>query len=159
MPTIVRFGTVDDAALVHRLIQHLAEYEQDGEAVQLTLDALRQQMALPTPPFECLLAERDARPAGFALFFHTYSTWTGKRSLYLEDLFVVESERGNGVGSALLRRLAGIAVERDCGRIELSVLDWNEPAIAVYRSVGAEAMSDWTTYRVAGDALKRLAGD
>jgi GNAT superfamily N-acetyltransferase len=130
-------------------------------------------MRAERPLFECLLAERgdgssgaaaDAstgskRPVvGFALFFTTYSTWRGRPGLWLEDLFVREEERGRGVGAALLRAVGRVAVERGCGRFEFSVLDWNAPAIGFYRSLGAVAMTEWTNFRFAGDALLRLGG-
>jgi GNAT superfamily N-acetyltransferase len=110
-------------------------------------------------PFaEALIAEADGAPVGFALFFFNFSTWTGKPSLYLEDLFVRPDARGMGAGKALLQHLAGIALDRDCGRFEWSVLDWNTPAIDFYRAMGAQAMDEWTIQRVSGDALVALAG-
>ena len=107
---------------------------------------------------EAVIAEVDGEAAGFALFFHNFSTWTGRRGLYLEDLYVTPAARGHGVGSALLRHLARLAVERGCARFEWSVLDWNADAIAFYRAVGAVGMDEWTVHRVAGPALERLAG-
>jgi GNAT superfamily N-acetyltransferase len=109
------------------------------------------------PPFECLIGELDGAPAGFALFFQNYSTWTGKPGIYLEDLFVRPEARGRGLGKALLVHLAGIACERGCGRFEWAVLDWNRPAIEFYESLRAKPMAEWTVYRLAGDALRRLA--
>jgi len=107
---------------------------------------------------ESLIAELDGRPVGFALFFHNFSTWTGKPGIYLEDLYVTPDARGAGAGKALLRHLAGIALDRDCGRFEWAVLDWNTPAIDFYRAMGAQAMEEWTVQRVTGDALVALAG-
>ena len=110
------------------------------------------------PAAEALIAETAQGPLGFALFFHNFSTWTGKRGLYLEDLYVTPEARGQGVGSALLAHLAGVALDRECARFEWSVLDWNADAIAVYRRLGAVGMEDWTIQRTSGDALVRLAG-
>jgi GNAT superfamily N-acetyltransferase len=154
----IRVATPDDAEILHRLICALAEYEREPDAVEVTPEILREQLAAERPPFECVLAVRDGEALGFALFFESYSTWTGRPGIYLEDLYVVESERGNGTGRALLRRLAEIAVERGCGRLELAALDWNEPAIGFYRRHGAEPMDEWTVYRFAGEALRRLRG-
>ena len=110
------------------------------------------------PAAEALIAEGPDGAVGFALFFHNFSTWTGKRGLYLEDLYVTPEARGQGVGAALLTTLAGLAIDRDCARFEWSVLDWNADAIAFYRKVGAVGMEDWTIQRMSGDALVRLAG-
>jgi GNAT superfamily N-acetyltransferase len=134
----------------------LATYEREPEAVQTTPEQLRAQLSEPAPPFECAIAEYDGRPAGFALFFHNYSTWRGRRGLYLEDLFVVPELRGHGIGRLLLRYLARLACARGCARMEWSVLDWNEPAIGFYRSLGAVPMSEWTVFRVEGPALAAL---
>lgn len=159
MPLSIRFAGPDDAATLHRFIVALATYEKEPEAVEATPDGLAAQMRSPRPPFECLLAERDGRPVGFALFFQTYSTWRGRPGIWLEDLFVDESERRAGVGRALLARLAEIAVERQFGRLEWSVLDWNEPAIRFYRSLGSAAQDDWTMHRLANEALEALAAE
>jgi len=110
------------------------------------------------PAAEAVLAEQAGEPIGFALFFHNFSTWAGRRGLYLEDLYVTPAARGQGAGAALLRHLAGIAVARDCARFEWSVLDWNAEAIAFYRAMGAVGQEEWTVQRVDGDALLRLAG-
>lgn len=112
----------------------------------------------PRPAAEVLIADWDAEPAGFALFFHNFSTFLGRPGLYLEDLFVRPSHRGRGIGAALLRELARLAVARGCGRLEWSVLDWNTPAIGFYRALGAEPQDGWTVHRVTGAALERLAG-
>jgi GNAT superfamily N-acetyltransferase len=146
-----------DAAEIHRLICALAEYEREPDAVEATPESLAAQMREEPPPWEALLAERDGRAVGLALFFHNFSTWTGRRGLYLEDLFVDESERGRGTGRALIREVARIAVERGCGRLELAVLDWNTPSIDFYRAHGGEAMDEWIVYRFSGDALGQLA--
>lgn len=153
----IRPATPDDAATIHALICELAQYEREPNAVVCSADELRSQLSGTRPPFECLLLEDDGKSVGFALFFHNYSTWRGRPGLYLEDLFVRKSVRGRGGGTALLQRLAAIAVERGCARFEWMVLDWNTPAIDFYRSLGAVALEGWTTYRVTGEALERLA--
>src|SRR5690606_24365878 len=117
---------------------------------------LRARLFGATPQAEVIIAEWQGKPAGFALFFHNFSTFRGKRGLYLEDLFVQPEYRGKGIGKALLKHLAGIAVQRDCARFEWAVLDWNQPARAFYESLGAECMADWRIYRVTGNALSQL---
>lgn len=147
-----------DLDTIIELVHALAEYEREPDAVKLTRDELRLHLFGPRPFAEVILAETEARAsAGFALFFHNYSTWEGKPGIYLEDLFVRPELRGHGYGKALLRELARLAVERGCGRLEWSVLDWNAPSIAFYKAMGAEAMDEWTVYRMAGDALFTLA--
>lgn len=146
-----------DLDTIIELIHALAEYEREQEAVQLDRETLRRHLFGPKPMAEVILAETEAgESAGFALFFHNFSTWMGKPGIWLEDLFVRPEHRGRGYGKALLVRLAQLARERDCGRLEWSVLDWNEPSIAFYRSLGAEAMDEWTIYRVSGAALEGL---
>jgi GNAT superfamily N-acetyltransferase len=157
MNVSIRFATPADASDIHRLIVALAEYEREPDAVEVDPETLRAQLESERPPFECLVAERGDRVVGFALFFHNYSTWRGRRGLYLEDLFVEPEHRGAGLGRALLVRLAEIAVERGCGRMEWSVLDWNQPAIDFYRVLGASPLEQWTTFRLVGDALDELA--
>ncbi|MGH0036569.1 MAG: N-acetyltransferase family protein [Myxococcota bacterium] len=157
MDRIIRFAQPDDAPLIHRFIRALAEYEREPDAVEVGEDALRLQMERETPPFECLLAESRGAAVGFALFFQSYSTWKGRSGIYLEDLFVDPGRRGEGHGLALLGRLAELALERDCARLEWAVLDWNEPAIRFYRSLGSQPLDEWTTHRLTGDALVRLA--
>ncbi|MGH7878629.1 MAG: GNAT family N-acetyltransferase [Candidatus Binataceae bacterium] len=157
MALTIRFATPDDARIVVRLIRGLAEYERDLDAVKVTADDLRVQMASDDPPFECLLAEYEAAPAGFALFFRNYSTWSGRPGLYLEDLFVRDEYRGRGVGGALTRRLAAIVAERGWARMDWAVLDWNTPALRFYAALGAEPMSEWTVQRVSGPKLALLA--
>jgi GNAT superfamily N-acetyltransferase len=153
----IRFATPADAPTILRFIRELAEYEREPDAVEVTEAVLAAQLSEETPPFECLLAEEGSEPMGFALFFHTYSTWRGRRGLHLEDLWVTPSARRRGVGRALLARLAAIAVARGCARLEWSVLDWNELAHSFYRGVGAQAMSEWTTWRLDGAGLQRLS--
>lgn len=153
----IRAASVDDAAAILGFVRELAAYEREPDAVELTLATLREQLTSPSPPFECLLGELDGEPVGFALFFHNYSTWRGRRGLYLEDLYVRPSARGRGVGKSLLVHLAALAVARGCARLEWSVLDWNTPAIGFYRALGAEPMSEWTVFRLTGAALARVA--
>lgn len=153
----IRFATVEDVPLILTLIRGLAEYERLAHEAVVTEAVLRKSLFSERPQAEVIIAELDGTPAGFALFFHNFSTFVGKHGLYLEDLFVFPEFRGHGIGRALMTRLAGIAVERDCGRFEWWVLDWNEPAIRFYESLGARAMSDWTVYRLTGDPLTRLA--
>ena len=153
----IRPATVDDAALIAQLIRELAEYERLADAAVATEDGLREQLFGERPVAEVLVAEADGEPAGFALFFHTFSTFLGKRGLYLEDLFVRPAFRGLGLGRHLMAALARIAVRRDCGRFEWSVLDWNAPSIAFYRKLGATGMDAWTVQRLEGDALHALA--
>jgi GNAT superfamily N-acetyltransferase len=153
----VRAATAADAEVIHRLVAALAVYEREPDAVRNTPDVLRAQLADPRPPFECLLADEDGVARGFALFFPTYSTWLGKPGIWIEDLFVLEAHRRRGIGRMLLGRVAQLAVERGCGRLEWSVLDWNAPALAFYRRLGAVAMDEWTIHRVTGDTLRGLA--
>ena len=155
----IRAATPDDAACILGFIRALADYEREPEAVEVDEPTLARQLCERPPPFECLIAELAGRPAGFALFFHTYSTWRGKRGLWLEDLFVLPEARRQGVGAALLTRLAALALERDCARFEWSVLDWNTPAIDFYQSVGAQVLDRWRICRVTGDALIHLGKD
>lgn len=149
----------DDLDAIIELIRGLAEYEREPEAVELDREELRRHLFGPRPYAEVIMAETaKGETAGFALFFHNFSTWKGKPGIWLEDLFVRPEHRGRGYGKAMLVELARLAVERGCGRFEWSVLDWNEPSIAFYRALGAVAMEEWTTYRVDGEALDRLAG-
>jgi GNAT superfamily N-acetyltransferase len=157
MPLVLRTATVADATIIHSLIVALAEYEREPDAVVNTPDVLRAQLAAPRPPFECVLAEEDGLAVGFALFFPTYSTWLGRPGVWLEDLFVLETHRRRGIGRALLTRVAELAVERGCGRLEWSVLDWNTPAQDFYRRLGATALDEWRIHRLTGDALRDLA--
>lgn len=159
MAVTIRSATVEDAPLVLRFIRELAEYERLAHECVATEADVRATLFGPQPQAGVLIAEADGEPAGWALFFHNYSTFLARRGLYLEDLFVRPEMRGRGVGRALLARLAAIARERGCGRFEWSVLDWNESAIGFYRSLGAEPMSEWTVYRVTGAALERLADE
>jgi GNAT superfamily N-acetyltransferase len=147
-----------DAPVVLELIRALAAYEKLTHLVSATEDDLRTWLFGPRKIAEVVLARVDARPVGFALFFHNFSTFLGKPGLYLEDLFVIPEWRGRGVGRRLIAHLASIAVERGCGRMEWSVLDWNEPAIRFYTSLGAAPMPEWRICRLTGEALARAAG-
>ncbi len=148
MPIAIRFATPQDASTILDLIKGLAEYEREPDAVEISIDCLREQMGSTNPPFECLLAEDESKPLGFALFFRNYSTWRGIPGLYLEDLFVLEEYRGRGIGQMLLTRLQQIVAERGWGRMEWAVLNWNTPAQGFYREMGARPMSEWTTWRL-----------
>ena len=155
----IRPATLDDVPLLLALVRELAEYEREPDAVEATEAMLADALFGPRPAAEAVVAESGGEAAGFALFFHNFSTWKGRRGLYLEDLFVRPAFRGLGIGRALLAHLARVAVGRGCGRFEWSVLDWNDPAIGFYRALGAEAMDGWTTMRVSGGALARLAAE
>ena len=150
-------ATERDVPLILRLIKELAEYERMSDEVIANEDRLRRTLFGAHPAAEVVVGYAGDEPAGFALFFHNYSTFLGKPGLYLEDLFVVPKFRGRGYGKALLVYLAKLAVERDCGRLEWSVLDWNEPAIGFYKKLGATPMDAWKIMRVTGDALRALA--
>ena len=154
----IRPGVADDIPVILDLIHGLAEYEKARpEEVPVDETVLRESLFGARPAAEALLAEVDGATAGFALFFHNFSTWHGRRGLYLEDLFVRPAMRGRGIGKALLCELARIAMERGCARMEWAVLDWNTPAIAFYRSLGAVPMDEWTIFRLTGPAIGRLA--
>ena len=154
----IRRATPDDAETILELVRALAHYEKEPDAVQATAETFRAQLAADAPPFECVIAEIDARAAGFALYFHNYSTWRGKRGLYVEDLFVLPEFRRRGIGRRLFQHLAAIARERNCARMEWAVLDWNQPAIDFYQSLGARPLSEWTTFRLSDEPLAALAG-
>ncbi|WP_267394710.1 MULTISPECIES: GNAT family N-acetyltransferase [unclassified Sphingomonas] len=154
---MIRAATPSDVPVILGFIRDLAAFEREPDAEKATEASLHAALFGDRPAAEAVIAE-DGAPLGFALFFHNFSTWTGKRGLYLEDLYVTPATRGRGVGTALLRHLAGIAVDRDCGRFEWSVLDWNADAIAFYRAMGAVGQEEWTVQRVEGVALARLAG-
>lgn len=138
-------------------IRALAEYEKEPDAVRTTADDLRQALFGPSPSVFAHVVEKDGQIVAIAVWFLNYSTWTGRNGIYLEDLFVRESERRHGYGRALLKALAEVCAERGYRRLEWSVLDWNEPSIRFYRSIGASGMDEWTVQRLAGDALERLA--
>ena len=152
----IRFATEADVPAILGLIRELAEYERLLDQVIADEASLHRALFGERRYVEALVASVAGETVGFALFFHNFSTFLGKPGVYLEDLFVRPAYRGQGLGKALLQRVAQIAVERDCGRMEWSVLDWNEPSIRFYESLGAKPMSDWTTYRLTGDALRGL---
>jgi len=157
-PVTLRAATSADIPQILAFIEGLAAYEKLSHACVATEDSLRQSLFGPRPYAEVILAEFDGQAAGFALFFHNYSTFRARPGIYLEDLYVLPEHRGRGAGKALLRELARLAVERGCARLEWSVLDWNEPAIQFYKSLGAEPQEEWTIFRVTDEALTRLAG-
>jgi len=158
MPELeIRGATQDDAPLILALIKELAEYERLSHEVVATEESLCRWLFGERPVAEVLIGNYGGEPAGFALFFHTFSTFLGRPGIYLEDLYVKPESRGAGIGRALLVHLASLAMERGCGRLEWSVLDWNEPAIGFYRRIGASPVSGWTVYRVAGEELEELA--
>jgi GNAT superfamily N-acetyltransferase len=158
MSVSIRPGGRADVPLIAELIRGLARYERLEHEVSLTEQRLEQTLFGARQYAEVLIAEDEGEAVGFALFFHNYSTFLARPGVYLEDLYVREAARGRGVGKALLARLAAIAVERDCGRLEWAVLDWNKDAIGFYERLGARPNADWTVYRLAGDALSSLAG-
>lgn len=153
----IRQAQESDSALILDFIYKIAEYEKLRHEVIATEDLIRENIFGEHSNTECVLAYEGDEPVGFAVYFHNFSTFKGKKGLYLEDLFVLPEKRGKGYGKALLLFLARLAKERDCGRFEWSVLDWNEPAITFYKSLGAKPMDEWTVFRVAEDALDNLA--
>lgn len=159
MPNEVRIepAGVRDVPVVLSLIEALAEYERLAHEVVATEADVRESLFGATPHAEAVVARAGTEAVGFAVWFHNYSAFLSRPGLYLEDLFVLPAWRGRGIGQALLRHLARVAVERGCGRMEWAVLDWNDPAIGFYRRIGARPMDEWTVYRLTGDALERLA--
>ena len=153
----IRPAQPGDVTLILDLIKGLAEYERAPEQAKATAQDIEQALFQTNPRARALICSVDGQPAGFALYFYNFSTWTGKSGIYLEDLFVEPAYRGRGAGKALLRTLARIAVAEDCTRFEWSVLDWNEPAIRFYEAFGAEPQSEWIGYRLSGDALQTFA--
>ena len=152
----IRFATENDCAMILHFIRDLAEYEKMADQVVASEELLREWI-FEKQKAEVLFVCEEGKELGFALFFHNFSTFLGRAGIYLEDLFVLPEYRGNGYGKALLKKLAQIAVERGCGRLEWSCLDWNSPSIDFYRSLGAIPMDDWTTYRLTGETLKKLS--
>ena len=155
----IRTTTEADLPVILSLIRELAEYEREPNAVVATEAGLRDVLFGPKPSAEVLLALEQGDAVGFAVYFFNFSTWLGRPGLYLEDLFVRPAVRGKGYGRALLERLAQIAKERGCGRMEWAVLDWNEPAIQFYRKLGAQPMDEWTVFRLTGEGIAKLAGE
>jgi len=153
----IQKAEVKDVPLILEFIQGLAEYERLRDSCIATEEKLRETLFSTNPAAEVIIARSDGEPMGFALFFHNYSTFLAQRGVYLEDLFVKPAARGKGVGFALLSELARIAIDRDCGRLEWAVLDWNDLAIDFYKRIGALPMNEWTTFRMTGDRLAELA--
>lgn len=151
-----RYATEDDSALVLDFIRGLAEYERLSEQVEATEELIR-EWVFGKGKAEVLFVCDGEKEAGFALFFHNFSTFLGRAGIYLEDIFVLPEYRGQGFGKALMRELARITLERGCGRLEWSCLDWNEKSVGFYRALGAEPMDGWTVYRLSGDTLRKTA--
>jgi len=156
---ILRPAQSADTTAIFELIKALAEYEKLSHAVIGSVEALQEHLFGSHPYIEAIVAESEGKAVGFALYFYNYSTFLTKPGIYLEDLFVLPEYRRQGIGKAIFQYLAQLAVERDCGRLEWSVLDWNEPAIAFYRQMGAKILEDWQTCRVTDTALTQLASD
>lgn len=152
----IRKATPADLGDILQLIRDLAAYEREPDAVKATVESLYGTLFGPTPTAEAIVAEIDGEVVGVALYFTNFSTWSGRDGLYLEDLYVRPEARGTGLGWALLRRIARVAVARGCARVEWAVLDWNAPAIRFYTSLGATAKDEWTVYRLDGDALAKF---
>ena len=157
--TTIRPATPADVGQILQFIRDLADYEKSPGAVVATEANVHDAMFGERPVIEAVMAEQDGKPVGFALFFHNYSTWTGWRGIYLEDLYVAPEARGAGTGKALLSHVAALAVERGCARFEWAVLDWNTPAIGFYKKLGAVPMDEWTVMRLTGDALAKVAAE
>jgi len=153
----IRSARVEDVPVILQLIRDLATYERAPNDVTATAEQLVEILFSEKPVAEVLLAFEQDAPIGFAVFFHNFSTWLGRPGLYLEDLFVKPEKRGKGYGHALLVELAKIARDRDCGRMEWAVLDWNDPAIQFYRKLGAKPMEEWTVFRLTRDGIAKLA--
>lgn len=154
----IRPATPDDVDLVHELIVELAVYERAPEKVTGTREMLAQALFGPSPSAEAVIAELGGEPVGFALFYSTFSTWECRRGIWLEDLYVSPEHRRSGVGGVLLSHVARLAVDRGCGRLEWTALDWNEPALSFYERLGAQQMTEWDLHRLDGDSLARVAG-
>lgn len=155
----IRKATVDDASLILKFVKELAIYEKAEYEVIASESGIRNSLFTESSTAHAIICHVDNEPIGFAVYFFNYSTWLGKNGLYLEDLYVSGKNRGTGAGKALLKYIAKIALKNDCGRFEWSVLDWNEPAIQFYLSIGAKPLNEWVGYRLEGDALKELANN
>ncbi len=153
----IRPASQKDAETIFGFIKELAIYEKAEHEVKTTADEIRLTLFAENSTTRALIAEREGQALGFAVFFHNYSTWLGKPGIYLEDLYVSPDFRGQGIGKALLKKIAGIAVDENCGRFEWAVLDWNTPAIEFYQSVGARPLDEWIIYRLTGDSLRDFA--
>jgi len=158
-PFAIRSAGPDDVPAVLALIRQLAEYERLADRVTATEDGVREALFGERPVAEAILAWVDDEPVGYAIFFSSFSTFVGRPGIYLEDVFVRPEKRGRGIGKAMLVHIAKLAKERGCGRLEWAVLDWNRPAIDFYRRLGAEALDDWTVYRLSGSGLDALAAE
>jgi GNAT superfamily N-acetyltransferase len=158
MAITIRPATPEDVPRILAFIRALAAYERAPQAVTATEEGLMRDGFGPNPFYSCLIADYDGQPAGFALYFFNYSTWMGRPGIYLEDIFVQPEYRGLGIGKALLKQVAAVAMEKGCPRLQWEVLDWNTPAIEFYRAMGAEFLDEWRNVRISGEALKRLAG-
>lgn len=158
MTITTRFARPEDVPVILGFVRELAEFERAPHEVVATEALMHEALFGAHPAAEALMAERDGVAVGMAVFYHNFSTWTGVRGIWLDDLYITPDARGSGAGGALLRAVARIAVDRGCARYEWWVLDWNRRAIDFYRAMGAEAMDEWTVQRVSGDALRRLAG-
>ncbi len=154
---MIRFARKEDSPRIHTLIKDLALYEKAPLEAKATLEQINESLFSDDPHAFCHVVEVDGTVVGISIWFLNYSTWLGKPGIYLEDLYIDPAYRGKGFGLALLKELAKICIERDYERLQWWVLDWNEPSIEFYKSLGAEAMDEWTVYRVSGDALKKLA--
>lgn len=159
MTLAIRPATPADATIILRFIRELADYEKAIHEVEATEETVRESLFGPQSVSHAVICEVDGQPAGFAIWFYSYSTWLAKNGLYLEDLYITPEKRGAGAGRALLKHLARVAVEKGCGRFEWSVLDWNEPAIRVYDAIGGEPQNEWIRYRLSGEKLKAFAED
>ena len=157
MSQLIREAKVEDVQVIYNLIVELAIYEKEPDAVIATVDDIKENLFGTSPVAYCHVAEVDGKVVGIAIWFLNYSTWLGKAGLYLEDLFVKPEFRGSGLGLSLMKTLAQLCVERNYERFQWWVLDWNEPSINFYKSIGAEAMDEWTVYRLSGSALKSFA--
>ena len=153
----IRIATADDAELILALIIELAIYEKAEHEVVTTAEEIRESIFGSNSKTSALIAEVDNKPVAYAIYFYNYSTWLGKNGIYLEDIYVFPEYRQQGIGKALLQRVAKIAVNENCGRVEWAVLDWNTPAIEFYESLGAKSQDEWTVYRLSGDELKNFA--
>ena len=153
----IRPATIEDCTQILRFVTELAIYEKAEHEVVATEEHFKQTLFCDNPKAFCLIAETNEGAVGFAIYFYSFSTWLGKLGIYLEDLYVTPEQRGIGAGKALLKRLATIALENDCGRVEWSVLDWNEPSIKFYEAMGAKIKDGWLVYRLAGEALTNFA--
>lgn len=158
MSITIRQARPEDATAIYDMIYELAVYEKAPQEVVTTPDEIRETLFAPGSKTEALIAESEGKAVGYAVFFTSYSTWLGRNGIYMEDLYVSPDYRGQGAGIALLKNIAQCAVQRQCGRLEWSVLDWNQPAIDFYLSIGALPQSEWVRYRLDGEALLKFAG-